>query len=246
MSTAGNIIDGLKGKKVSGYGYVHESSVSEINEAKIDKRLEKVIEFVNDTEIDEDEWKTMRGAHILVDDKGGIKAGGPEKMREKASKEEIEAGVKDANAKSKKSNKSRFSEGEEKMLRKSFSGSGQDKKKALFSLMRNNNEEVFGSIKKENPEMYNELMKADTQDVIDTLARNISNGSAKIKDSMSKDKKKKLKSAIDSHIKNLDKMKSVNTDDINSEDGFVKWASDMMDAHKDIAKSQMEIMKLLW
>ena len=71
------IIDGLKGKAVSSYGTVHESKVSE------------------------DDWKTMHGAHILVDKEGDIIAGGPEDKRKKVSKKDVEAGVKDANAKSK-------------------------------------------------------------------------------------------------------------------------------------------------
>lgn len=125
MSNIGNIIDGLKGKSSSSYGFVHESEewkmiagvrtkvdkdgkvIDEKDKKLIEKRLGKTIDEASEEdetkeEIDEDEWKTMHGAHILVDDKGGIKAGGPKEMRKKASKEEIKKGVEDANKKSEK------------------------------------------------------------------------------------------------------------------------------------------------
>lgn len=45
-----------------------------------DKNIRKVCEGVY-----EDDWKTMHGAHILVDDNGSIKAGGPPSMRKGSS-----------------------------------------------------------------------------------------------------------------------------------------------------------------
>lgn len=53
---------------------------------------------------DEGQWKTMRGNHILVDDKGGILAGGPKSMRKKISADELKREVKDANSISKSEN----------------------------------------------------------------------------------------------------------------------------------------------
>jgi len=61
MSRGGNIIDMLHDCEVSQYGKIHENSVNE------------------------DRWKTMHGAHILVDDNNNIKAGGPESLRKSGS-----------------------------------------------------------------------------------------------------------------------------------------------------------------
>lgn len=57
MSRGGNIIDMLHDCEVSQFGKIHESSIKE------------------------DKWKTMHGAHILVDSENNIKAGGPKEFR---------------------------------------------------------------------------------------------------------------------------------------------------------------------
>ena len=51
--------------------------------------LKKKIEQRIGKKLDEDEWKTMHGAHILIDNDGDIIAGGPESMRKKKSKKEV-------------------------------------------------------------------------------------------------------------------------------------------------------------
>lgn len=64
----GDIIDGLKGETSTQYGRLNESTINE------------------------DEWKTMHGAHILIDGDGDIIAGGPKEMRKNVngnSKKEV-------------------------------------------------------------------------------------------------------------------------------------------------------------
>lgn len=68
----------------------------------LDEKAKKKIEGRTGKKLNEDEWKTMKGSHILVDNDGDIIAGGPEKLRKKASKKEVAATKKNADAKSKK------------------------------------------------------------------------------------------------------------------------------------------------
>lgn len=77
-----NIIDGLKGEKVSQFGNIHESKVKNTEVPKIE-------ELDITEEVNEDEWKTMHGAHILIDTDGDIIAGGPKEMRKNASKSKV-------------------------------------------------------------------------------------------------------------------------------------------------------------
>lgn len=58
-------------------------------------------EVEDELDLEEARWVTMHGNHALVDDDGGVLKGGDPKVRKKVSKKEIEAAVKDANAKSK-------------------------------------------------------------------------------------------------------------------------------------------------
>jgi len=80
-----NIIDGLKGEKVSQFGSIHESEVKNIEVSEVSEAGE----LDNTKEVDEDEWKTMHGAHILIDTDGDIIAGGPKEMRKNASKSKV-------------------------------------------------------------------------------------------------------------------------------------------------------------
>lgn len=59
------------------------------------------------SDIAEAQWKSMNGAAILIDDDGDILAGGPKEFQTKASKAEIKAAVKDANARSEAENERR-------------------------------------------------------------------------------------------------------------------------------------------
>lgn len=64
--------------------------------------MSQILEGLQEDRVNEAQWKTMHGNHILVDDNGDILAGGPPEMRKKGvSKDDIKDAVKDANAKSK-------------------------------------------------------------------------------------------------------------------------------------------------
>lgn len=69
------------------------------NEKEVDKALGLGDEDTSD-DVDEARWVTMKnGNHALIDDDGGVLAGGDPKTRKDASKKEIEAAAKDAGSK---------------------------------------------------------------------------------------------------------------------------------------------------
>ena len=68
------------------------------------------------SDIYEAQWKCMNGAAILCDDDGDILAGGPKEFQTKASKDEIKAAVKDANARSEAENEKRKKANEAKRI----------------------------------------------------------------------------------------------------------------------------------
>ena len=102
-----NESDDYKIVKKTEHGYPHYEIYKNnkfISSEDTREEAEKEIERLKQG-IDEDEWKTMKGAHILINTDGDIIAGGPKSIRKEASKDEIKAGVQSANAKSKEENK---------------------------------------------------------------------------------------------------------------------------------------------
>lgn len=74
--------EGLKG---AGGG---KSDIEGDKKSSKEEIIKIIKSLIRKTSVNEDEWKTMHGAHILIDTDGGIIAGGPKSLHKKKDKEE--------------------------------------------------------------------------------------------------------------------------------------------------------------
>ena len=100
----------------------------------MNSKMNLILEGLQEERLNEAQWKTMHGNHILVDDNGDILTGGPKSMRKKGvSKKDIKDAVKDANARSAAENvKKPGKDDYEEMINKKYGSDSKYKNSAYY------------------------------------------------------------------------------------------------------------------